>query len=397
MDRPQSKADAKILAVSSDSHIVEPPNLYKDFIDPAFRDRAPYIAVDPQAGGEGFYVEGFKRPIVLGLLAAAGIDPKDIKSADTRFEDLHRSGWDPAYRVADQERDGVQAEMIYPTVGMLLCNHPDPEFKNAVMWAYNRWLKTFVAGAPGRLYGLGQMIMQTPDKAVADLTKMKEMGFKGVMMPGEPETEEDYDHPLWDKVWAASVELDMPLSFHVLTSGMTKTFVDGGTVLSGEKTSAAELRRTGRGPSSGRVFGVMRACQDILSMFIYGRVFERHPGLKMVCVEADAGWAPHFMGRMDHFYKRHRHWQGFADMKRLPSEYFNEHIYLTFQDDWSAFHMTELMNKERLMWANDFPHSDSTWPWSQELLAEHASHLSHEDRALILRDNCAKLYKLEVV
>jgi predicted TIM-barrel fold metal-dependent hydrolase len=394
---PETRTLAKILAVSADSHITEPPNLYKDYIDPAFRDRAPYVAKDPLVGGEGFYVEGFARPVALGLLAAAGRDPQAIKLTDTTFEDLHRSGWDPAYRIADQDRDGVQAEFIYPTVNMLICNHPDGAYKNACAWAYNRWLQEFVAGAPGRLYGLGQIIMASPDQAIADLRKLKDMGFKGVMMPGEPDTEDDFDQPLWDPFWAAAVEMDMPLSFHVLTSGMTKSFIEGRNRLNGAVLTAAEYRLTGRGPSITRSFGIVRNCQDILAMFVFGRVFERHPGLKVVCVEADAGWAPHYMYRMDHYYKRHRHWQGFPDMARLPSEYFKENIYLTFQDDWSAFQVTHLLNPKRLMWANDFPHSDSTWPWSQELLDEHTAHLPDEQRAWILRDNCAELYKIPVV
>ena len=388
---------APILAVSADSHITEPPNMYVDFIDPKFRDRAPHVAIEGDKGGEAFFVEGFARPIALGLLAAAGKDPRDIKVTDERFEDLHRSGWDPQCRVADQDRDGVQAEFIYPTVNMLICNHPDAEYKNACSWAYNRWLETYVGAVPDRLYGLGQLIMISPEQAIADLRKIKDMGFKGVMMPGEPETEEDYDQPLWDPFWAAAVEMDMPLSFHVLTSGMTKSFIEGRNALSGAKQTAAELRATGRGPSVARTFGTVRNCQDILSMFVFGRVFERHPDLKLVCVEADAGWAPHYMYRMDHYYRRHRHWQGFPDMEKLPSEYFKENIYLTFQDDWSAFQVAHLMNPKRLMWANDFPHSDSTWPWSQELLAEHSKHLSAEERAWILRDNCAELYKIDVV
>ena len=61
------------------------------------------------------------------------------------------------------------------------------------------------------------------------------------------------------------------------------------------------------------------------------------------------------------------------------------------------FLFADYMNPQRLMWANDFPHSDSTWPWSQELLAEHSKHLSAEERAWILRDNCAELYKIDVV
>jgi predicted TIM-barrel fold metal-dependent hydrolase len=129
-------------------------------------------------------------------------------------------------------------------------------------------------------------------------------------------------------------------------------------------------------------------------MFIFGRVFERHPDLKLVCVEADAGWAPHYMYRMDHVYKRHRAWLKCDEMKKLPSEYFQQNVYVTFQDDWVAFKMTNLCNPRRLMWANDFPHSDSTWPWSQELLEKHTASLTEQEKNWILRDNVSELYNL---
>jgi len=113
-----------------------------------------------------------------------------------------------------------------------------------------------------------------------------------------------------------------------------------------------------------------------------------------VCVEADAGWVPHYMYRMDHAFKRHRHWLTGTELHRLPSEYFAENIYVTFQDDWVAFQVADLLNDERLMWANDFPHSDSTWPWSKDVLAEQASHLDPALKQRILHDNVAELYKL---
>ncbi|MDZ7782218.1 MAG: hypothetical protein U5K56_04450 [Halioglobus sp.] len=96
------------------------------------------------------------------------------------------------------------------------------------------------------------------------------------------------------------------------------------------------------------------------------------PDLNVVCVEADAGWVPHYMYRMDHGYLRHRHWiTPGRELKHKPSDYFAENIYVTFQDDWSAFSAAKagLVNVDRLLWGNDFPHSDSTWPWSQPLLA----------------------------
>ena len=128
---------------------------------------------------------------------------------------------------------------------------------------------------------------------------------------------------------------------------------------------------------------------------IFGGVFERFPKLSIVCVEADAGWVPHYMYRMDHAYKRHRHWMTpGVSLSRLPSEYFRDNVYVTFQDDWVAFKVKDLCNIRRLMWANDFPHSDSTWPWSQEILAEHTQGMNEEDKDRILSENVAELYRI---
>ena len=132
-------------------------------------------------------------------------------------------------------------------------------------------------------------------------------------------------------------------------------------------------------------------------MLVFGGVFERHPKLKIVCVEADAGWVPHYLYRMDHAFKRHRNWLApETELTKMPSEYFRKHIYTTFQDDWVAFKTADLMDWRRLMWANDFPHSDSTWPWSQELIAEHSKDLTDEQKQAILCGNVADLYNIDL-
>jgi predicted TIM-barrel fold metal-dependent hydrolase len=213
-------------------------------------------------------------------------------------------------------------------------------------------------------------------ETIDEFQKFKEMGFKGVMLPGNPATEHDYHHESFDPLWRASVELNLPISFHILTSRS-----DGNNAIGDSGRSAL------RGPPQNAAQNLIKSIQDLIGVFIWGRVFERHPELKMVCVEA-----PHFAYRMDHGYKRHRFWMKMGDMKKMPSEYFRENVYLTFQDDWIALKMTNLMNPQRLMWANDFPHSDSTWPWSRALLAGQTQHLSTQEKAWILGDNAAELY-----
>jgi predicted TIM-barrel fold metal-dependent hydrolase len=373
--------------ISADSHITEPPLCYIDRIDPKYRDRAPRVLTEGD-GGDAFVIDGMPGTVPMGIVAAAGIDPRNIKKGETRFSDLHKGGWEPNARILDQEKDGLAAEVIYPSVGMVLCNHPDADYKQACMWAYNHWLKEeFISGAPDRLIGLGQTAVRSVEEAIEDFRKLKDMGMRGVMMPGNPATEFDYDDPRFDPLWRASIELQMPISFHILTSRS-----DGANSVG----KAGERLPTHRGPPQNAAQSLLKSIQDLIGVFIWGRVFERNPDLKMVCVEADAGWAAHFAYRMDHGYKRHRFWMKMGDMKKMPSEYFHENIYLTFQDDWVAFRLTDMVNPRRLMWANDFPHSDSTWPWSQELLRSQTGMLSEQEKAWILRDNCAELYRIKL-
>jgi len=365
--------------VSADSHIVEPPECYRDFIDPAYRDRAPHL-VDDGKGGDAYAIEGYKRPLEIGLMSAAGI-PDEVMpkvAPHRRFHDMHQSGWDPATRVADQQRDGVDAEVIYASVGMVLCNLKDPLYKDACFKAYNRWLQQYCEAAPQNLFGLGQTAILSVDSAIEDFRRIKEAGFVGVMMPGRP-IEEDYDHPMYDALWECATDLDLPLCFHILTS----------------KESAAALTEF-RGHKLNSFMKLIRGIQDLIGLFVLGGVFERHPKLKFVGAEGDAGWLPHFMHRMNRAAYRHGHGKHGPVLPRPPSEYIRENVWLTFQDDWEAFACAHRMNSRRLLWANDFPHSDSTWPWSQDMIDRHTQGVPREVRDQAMGLNCIELFNLPI-
>jgi predicted TIM-barrel fold metal-dependent hydrolase len=190
------------------------------------------------------------------------------------------------------------------------------------------------------------------------------------MLPGYPGIE-DYNHAMYDPFWEAVVDLGLPVSFHILSSG--------------------EGRRW-RGPGMNGFLGIFHANQDLLGTLIFGGVFERHPDLHVVSVEADAGWVPHFAMRMDTLYRRHAKWVETTGLSRPPSAYFRENVYFTFQDDIVALQMLDLLNLERLMWANDHPHSDATWPVSEEIRDLFATFVNPDQLDRIVRDNCAELY-----
>ena len=358
--------------ISADSHITEAPNTYLDYIDAEWRDKAPHI-VDGGERGDIYVIDGMKSTVSMGLVAAAGKKPEELTLKGTRFEDLHRGGWDPEARMADQDTDGVSAEVIYPTVGMVVTNHPDFEYKKACFDAYNRWLAEYCGAHPDRLLGCGQTAMRTPEEGVADLHAIKAAGLRGVMMPNVP-GQEDYDSEIYNPVWEAAIELGLPLSFHIVPARDPNL----------------------RGSRLNGFLSIIRQNQDIIGTMIFGGVFERFPKLRVVCVEADAGWVPHYMYRMDHGYERHRNWMApGVELSKMPSEYFSEHIYTTFQDDYVAFRSADQMNWRRLLWASDFPHSDSTWPWSQDVLTEQTEGLNDEQLEGILSGNVAELYGID--
>ena len=365
--------------ISADSHITEPGWTYADYVDEAYRDQVPFMT-DEAPDGATFHVPGMSYKIHLGLHSAAGRESDALAMKGVPFDGLHRAGWDGEARVEAQQRDGLDGEVIYPSVGMLLCNHGDLDLKKAWFDGYNRWIAEYCSADPTRLYGLGQTALRTIEEGIADLEAIAAAGLRGVMMPGTPgpayEDGPDYDDPAWDELYTAADELGLVLSFHILTGRSYKP----------------------RGPKLNNFMSIIRGNQDLIGTFVFGGVFDRVPDLQIVCVEADAGWAPHFAYRMDHAYNRHRTWLGGGgpELQRLPSDYMADHVKLTFQDDWSAFRMAEagLIAPEQLMWANDFPHSDSTWPYSQGMLAQQTADLPPDAVAKILGGNAVELYRL---
>ena len=365
-------------AISADSHIVEPPNCYTDFIDPKYRDIAPRIA--HKDGRDHYVIDGMKRTVPLAFIDGAGMKPSERQRivATKTFADVRPGAYDPVARAADMDRDGIAAEVIYASLGMVLYAHPDQAYRDACMKAYNRWLEGFCGGLPGRLFGLAQTAVTSVDAAIDDFRRAKAQGFVGMMMAGDP-VYEDYDHPDYDALWECAVDLDMPICFHILTA---------------KRGSMDMVFRAERGHTLNAFMGIIRAIQDIVGLFTLGGVFERHPKLKLVCAEADAGWLPHYMYRMDHACYTAADDGIIKGLTRLPSDYIRQNVWATFQDDWVAFKTIDLVNHKRLLWANDFPHTDSTWPRSQALLAEHAASLTDAQRQDILRNNVIELFGL---
>ena len=155
-----------ITAISADSHVTEPGDCYLPYIDPAFHDRAP-VAGDARRHGRG-HVGGQREerhPLRHGRRRRPVVGTRSAPSSTSAGTSCTPGGWDATARLAEQDRDGVGAEVLYPSVGMLLCNHPDADYKHACFDAYNRWLTDFASTAPDRLLGIGQTALRPSRRA----------------------------------------------------------------------------------------------------------------------------------------------------------------------------------------------------------------------------------------
>lgn len=358
--------------ISADSHVSEPPNLWLERMDRKYRDRAPRI--ERYGESDCFVFEGQNAPYPIGLGVMAGKKPEEFKAMGVTMDEVRAGGWDPVARVKDQEIDGLDAEVVYPTLGMGLYIMPDAELKAASFRAYNDWLAEYSNGAPGRIVGAALLPVHTVEAAVEELARTRRIGLGGALIPAVAPEDRLYNDPAWDPLWAAACDLDVPLSLHI---GSGKKF---------------EIK-PGKGAAEILVTMEPMSMPEVIATFIWGGVFERFPKLHIVSVESGIGWLGYLIERMDHVWRKHRFWTQ-SDTKRLPSEIFREHVHATFQEDRLGMKLALDIGAECLMWANDYPHTDTTWPESRKVIDEQFEGFPQRERDLIVGGNAARLYHL---
>lgn len=360
------------LLYSADSHVFEPQDLWTRRIASAFRDRAPKIVRKPETGD--WLVADGVPPIAVALSIQAGRDI-DKRSQYGLYEEARPSGWDPAARLADQDLDGVGAEVLYPSNALFLYSAPDISYQRACFDAYNEWLAEFVSYAPSRLIGVGLVSVVEVAEAVRQVERVAKLGLRGVMIQGENPAVH-YGDRRYDPLWAACQDNGLPVTMHGLTYGP------------GNRTAPPEEY------GLAGYIGVPYMVEYSLATLLLFGVFERFPKLSVVSAENDIGWIAHFLARLDHAYTTHRAWSGQQRLSLLPSEFFKRQVWATFMDDPVGIFTRSFYSVDRIMWASDFPHSDSTWPKSLEIAARNLEGTTDAERAKVTRDNVRALYRI---
>src|SRR5438552_5384566 len=179
--------------LSSDSHVFEPPDLWQTRIDAPFRDRAPRIErID---GADQIVVEADHILSGIGLISNAGarFAAPETTSAEGRFEDVHRGGYDPEHHLEEMALDGVAGEVLYPSQGLFYFKVADPLLMSGIFRAYNDWLAEFCRANPARLKGIAMINLDAVEDGIEELERAARLGLSGAMITEYPAEDRRYD------------------------------------------------------------------------------------------------------------------------------------------------------------------------------------------------------------
>ena len=210
--------DSGTYVVDCDSHVMEPPDLWENYLEPRFRDRAIRITTDPADGLEVLTIDN--QPLLRGILAGLGganmprqnlFVPGQVKY----LEGCPPASYLPAERTKMLDEWGVSAGVLFPTVG-ILWDVEDNELATAYARAYNNWISDFSAGAKGRVIPIAHLALQDPVAALDELRRCLKLGFKGIFLAPEPITGRRFSHPDFDPIWRECEDAQILACLHVI-------------------------------------------------------------------------------------------------------------------------------------------------------------------------------------
>lgn len=364
---------------SADSHLNEPPEIYER-LPKAYRHRAPRIEI---RDGKRYHVAEGQPPRPLDA-------PNPLKEDDKRrywrTDDgeevgrvFHRAGGaDIAERLRDQDADGISGEVIYPHGTFNVFTSPDPAFQRALARVYNDWYHE-VFGAHRDRFAVSAVVptVEIAD-AIAEAGRVAKLGFRSISipidMPGLP-----YNMPQYEPFWAALAELGIPLAFHIFTEGP------------GTHAATAEPARST--PGQDLAFEVIDKASAMrpLCLLVASGVLERHPKLRFVLVECGIGWLAWALQTLDQMYEKRHMWIQ-PKLELRPSDYFKRQGAATFDDDAVGLANLAVTGTDCLMWGNDYPHDEGTFPHSRQVIERIFKDVPAEAKAKIVGGNAARLY-----
>jgi predicted TIM-barrel fold metal-dependent hydrolase len=394
LERPAARTPMTYRTVDADQHLNPPQTFWADYLPSHLKELAPRI----EHGEDADYIvfEGQRRKLNL-MNAQAGRTGKEFKM-EGRVSDVRLGNHDAAARIADMDMDGVDAAVLY---GGGPIGSSNVELYIESFRAYNRYLKDFCDYDRRRLCGVAYIPMRDPEESVKMLREAAAMGFTAVNIPGFPQRkdttralsntgasesmaaqaaaltgdpmgEKQYDDPEWDPFWAAAVELNVGLTVHL--GGRIVRFTNKRRLLSDMLMSKF-------------------AMGEVVSILIYGGVFDRFPDLRFATIESGGGWMAFASDYMDRTWEKQRYWIG-SELKNPPSYYMDRNIFTSFIHDRVAIETRHLPGAKNIMWSTDYPHSETTFPDSAQWIERIFAGVPEADKHMILAERARRFFRI---
>jgi predicted TIM-barrel fold metal-dependent hydrolase len=374
----------RYLVISADGHAGPPPSVYRDYLDPEFRER----------------FDEHQR-MMVELREAMGRDDGKFRAeweAETDGDGGLTAAFDSDARNAILDTEGVAAEVLFPDADVLgtgrIASSPfgtglggdnsDPDQAIAGSRAHNRWLADFVKQDPMRHIGVAIIPAIIPDmNTVLELVvEAKELGHRGILIPTRWFDRPAYHDPIYEPLWALTEALGLVLHTH---SGAGPTDI-------------------GMGPGMLPIYASEAGwwAARPLAVLIWGGVFERHPELRYSMAENGAWWVPDQIRKMDEKWIGGHNTRKFGDAFRQalsmkPSDYLDRNCFFAAstpgEDDIERRHLIGLGN---LMWGNDLPHPEGTFPYTRYWIRERFRDVPEDETRQILGLTAAQVYGVDL-
>ena len=372
--------------VDADAHVNPSADMWADYLPPSLRELAPQI----EHGEDCDYIvfEGKRRKLNL-ISSLAGREGKDFKMHG-RASDARSGGWMPAARIEDMDLDGIDAAILFGGGPLGTAN---AELFKASFVAYNNWLADFCKYSPKRFVGVGYIPMQDVDESIKMMRECVARGLKAINIPAFPMSkstslssadaqtkaltgdingDRSYADPEFDPFWKAACDLGVPITIHL--GGRAVRFTEPKFFL-----SDLLMSKFGMG--------------EPIAIMIYGGVFQRFPDLKLVSVESGVGWFAFAANYMDETWAKQRYWVK-SVLEHEPSYFWQRNIYGSFIHDRPGILMRSLPGAGNIMWSSDYPHSETTYPHSKDVIERLFEGVPEDEKKMILGGRAHALYNL---
>lgn len=370
-----------LILVSVDDHVVEPPDMFEGHLPARYRDLAPRV-ISKDDGTDVWFYEGQELPNI-GLNAVAGRPPAEYGIEPTSFEEMRTGCYDIGERIRDMNANGVLGSMCFPSFpqfcGQLFSRTEDKDVALAMVRAYNDWhIDEWCGYEPGRFIPLAIPPIWDPNLMADEVRRVAKKGCRAVTFSENPEKLKwpSFHNDHWDPFW--------------------KACADEGTVVCLHIGSSSEMVMTSvEAPINVMItlqpVNIVQAAADLL----WSRVLREFP-VDFALSEGGIGWIPYFLERADYVYQHHKAWTGIDfGGDRLPSQLFRERVITCFIDDAFGVKNRADVGLDRITWECDYPHSDSTWPHSPELLMKQLDGVPDEEIDAMTYQNAMRLFSYD--